>query len=301
MLAAGVLLSACGDASSPGAPPAPSREPSTSNDVASAEPANPGLVVRVERTGGFATLVEQVSRLPVVSIHADGRAIEPGPQVRVYPPPALPNLLVRRVDPSRLPELVALAVDAGVDGGPSPDLGRPPIADATTTRFTVVTRTGRHRLVEVSTGPGRPGPGELPPPQPDRGLSGAQEAARARLLDLMAALQDLPTTLGADAVGDVKPYEPDAVAALASPYGPQNSPEAARPTVQWSGPAVPGEPICGVTEAGCVIATGEQARAVLDAASSATTITPWVSGEKDWSLALRPLMPDEGGCSDLTG
>lgn len=301
VLAAGLALSACGGASTPGPAPAPAPPSSAGADGGDGG----DLVLRVERVGGFTNPVELTSRLPVVSIHADGRAIEPGPQVTIYPLPALPKLLVREVEPSRLPELVRLAEDAGVDGGPQPDLGQPPIADATTTRFTVVTDAGRHRLdayalIEASAGPGRPGPGELPPPAPEPGLSEEQQAARQRLLDLLAALQDLPTTLGADAVSDAAPYVPGAVAALASPYGPQDNPEAGRPAAEWPGPALPGEPVGGVSEAGCVTAAGGQARAVLESASSATTITPWVSGDQDWSVALRPLMPGEQVCGDLT-
>ncbi len=286
--------------------PATASDSAATSDSADAD----DLVVRVERTGGFTTPVELRSRLPLVSVHADGRTVEPGPQPRIFPAPALPNLLVREVDPSRLPELVRLATDAGVDGGPAPDLGRPPIADATTTRFTVVTDTGRHQLdayalVEASVGPARPGSSTLPEAGPagplDGTLSAAQEEARTDLLVLLAALQDLPATLGADAVGDVARYEPRAVAAIASPYDPQGTPQAARPAIPWPGPPLPGEPLGGAGETGCVTASGEQARAVLEAAASATTLTPWVSGGEEWSVALRPLMPDESGCADLLG
>jgi hypothetical protein len=51
-----------------------------------------------------------------------------------------------------------------------------------------------------------------------------------------------------------------------------------------------------------VTATGDQARAVLDAAASATQLTPWVSGDGTrWSVLFRPLLPDESGCADLRG
>jgi hypothetical protein len=39
---------------------------------------------------------------------------------------------------------------------------------------------------------------------------------------------------------------------------------------------------------------------VLDAAGSANALTPWVASDGTrWSVTFRPLLPDEGGCTDL--
>ena len=47
-------------------------------------------------------------------------------------------------------------------------------------------------------------------------------------------------------------------------------------------------------------ATGDQARAILDAAGSANAATPWVTPDgMPWTVVLRPLRPDESGCADL--
>jgi hypothetical protein len=52
----------------------------------------------------------------------------------------------------------------------------------------------------------------------------------------------------------------------------------------------------------CVSATGDQARALLDAAGSANSATPWVTADGTrWSVTFRPLLPDESGCADLGG
>jgi hypothetical protein len=49
-----------------------------------------------------------------------------------------------------------------------------------------------------------------------------------------------------------------------------------------------------------VTATGDQARAVLDAAGAASAVTPWTTPDGGrWSVTLRPLLPDESGCADL--
>ena len=48
-------------------------------------------------------------------------------------------------------------------------------------------------------------------------------------------------------------------------------------------------------------ATGDQAQAVLAAAGSANAATPWVTADGGrWSIAFRPLLPDESSCADLT-
>ena len=126
------------------------------------------------------------------------------------------------------------------------------------------------------------------------GLTAEQEAAREKLSELLTSLTD--GALGADSHG----YEADAVAAVASPWvDPEDGLE--QPEVPWPGPALPGEPTGGPPDVSCVTATGDQAQALLDAAVSANGATPWVTPDGTrWSIVLRPLLPDESGCADLT-
>jgi hypothetical protein len=49
-----------------------------------------------------------------------------------------------------------------------------------------------------------------------------------------------------------------------------------------------------------VTAAGKAADAVLDAAKSATAVTPWTADDGTrWSVTLRPLLPHERSCADL--
>jgi hypothetical protein len=245
------------------------------------------VVLRVSHTGGFLNPAMLAGRLPIISVYGDGRVIAQGPQVLSYPPPALPNILVRRVGQDGVRALVERARAAGIDGSPV-DYGQPNVADAPATKFTVGDDT-----VEVSALTEAPDTGA--------GLTEAQAKARDKLRDLLAALTDLPATLGAATVGEEQPYRSKAVAAIASAGSPSpTDPDlAARPKeLDWPGPALPGASIA--PETGCVTATGAQAAAVLAAAAEASAATPWRSGGRTWTVALRPLLPDETDCADLT-
>jgi hypothetical protein len=244
------------------------------------------LVLRVEYTGGFVTPSMLATRLPVVSVYADGRVITEGPQVLSYPPPALPNVQQQLIDKTDVDALVERAQAAGI-GGPTVDYGEPAIADAANTRFTLITDEGTD-VVEVYALTEDPGVSQ--------GLTAAQVQARAKLRELVTALTDLAKTLGPDAVGPSEPYTPAALAAVSSPYAPDPSMPAQDP-VAWPGPALPGQSIG--PDIGCVTATGLEAEKALSAAEPATAITPWTSGGKRWMLGLRPLLPDESDCRDL--
>ena len=272
-----LLVAACADTGSGGA-----SATSTGEAYAPDE-----LVLRVSYTGGLATPAMLAGRLPILSVYGDGRAIAQGPQVLSYPPPALPNILVRRIGPEGVRKLVERARAAGV-GGPAVDYGQPNVADAAATRFTVGADSVEvYALTEAQ--------------EPVAGLTEAQLRAREKLIDLLTALTDLPATLGAEVAGDEQPYEATVVAAIASPGSPEPTDQdvAARAAeLDWPGPALPGEKIGPDT--GCVTATGAQATAVLAAAAKASAATPWRSGGNTWTVALRPLLPDETGCADLT-
>lgn len=266
-------LAGCAERGSTGGPPgAPPSSEAAATD---------GLVLRVEQTGGFVTPSSLVARLPMISVYADGRVITEGPVAAIYPGPALPNVQVAEIATADVQAMVDRALDAGVAG--TGDLGTPPIADATSTRFTVVT-TGRTYVREVYALWEGVGAG---------GLTGEQEAARGELSELLTSLTE--------PAQDTTAYEPAAVAAIATPWVDPGD-GLVQAEAAWPGPALPGEPTGGPPDVTCVTATGEEARAVLAAAREANAATPWVTGDgARWSVTLRPLLPDETGCADLTG
>ncbi|PWW23124.1 hypothetical protein JD79_02290 [Geodermatophilus normandii] len=241
-----------------------------------AAPLPSGLVLQVAHTGGFTTPEELATRLPLVTVYGDGRVLTQGPQIEIWPPPALPSVQVQQVDEATVRALVDRAVEAGVteDG----DLGEPPVADAPTTRFTLTTDEGTavrevYALAET----------------PDDTLPAEQAEARGRL----RALQDELTGLTAPA----EAYVPQTVAAVVAPHR-GGDPELPQPDVAWPGPELPGTPVGpGIS---CVSATGQQAADVLAAAASASVQTPWVTPDgARWSIAFRPVLPHESGCADL--
>ena len=247
---------------------------------ASEPAATEGLVLRVEHTGGFVTPSMLAGRLPMVSVYADGRVITEGPVPAIYPGPALPNLQVAELDPAGVQDLVDRALAAGV--GETYDLGMPPVADATSTRFTVVTAEDTYvreayALWETTEG---------------SGLTADQVAAREELGDLLDALTDPAASAGTS-------YEAEAVAAIASPWVDPGD-GLVQPELPWAGPALPGEPTGGPPDVTCVTATGAEAQALLEAAAAGNAATPWVTGDgARWSVTFRPLLPDETGCADL--
>jgi hypothetical protein len=252
--------------------------------TARSEPAaTDGLVLRAELTGGFVSPSATAGRLPLISVYADGRVIAEGPVAATYPGPALPNLQEQRMGRDAVAQLVERALAAGV--ADTSDLGSPPIADATSTRFTVVTAS--HTYVREAYALAEAAP-------EDAGLTEEQRTARTKLSDLLDTLSGLT-----EAGGDSVPYAPSAIAALATPWvDPQD--DLPQPEVAWPGPALPEEPTGGLPDATCVTATGDQAQALVAAAGSTNAATPWVTADGGrWSVTFRPLLPDESTCADL--
>jgi hypothetical protein len=257
-------------------------------DAISDPPTNPGpfdadtAVIRVDHVGGFVAVTEIVGRLPVVSVHGDGRVITEGPVPAIYPGPALPNVQQQKIPPERVGALVRMVLDSAV--ATDTDFGRPSVTDAATTRVTVTTSEGVRRLEVYAL--------DLPTDDLDGGLTEAQRAARKKLTDLIAELQNQAAS---------EPYPVTALAAIASPYPnpiPADLPSPP-PAVAWAGPTLPGDAVGPGAVLGCVAVTGDAARAVLATAATANAATPWTSGGRTWSLRLRPLLPDESGCADL--
>jgi hypothetical protein len=242
------------------------------------------VVLRVQHVGGFVTPTMLLKRLPMVTYYGDGRVITEGPQIAIFPAPALPNVQVQQIDPAHLDTLVTRALDAGV--GTKPDLGEPGVADLPTTRFTVFTSNGTQTLDAYALTDG-----ELP------GLGKEQQAARKKLLDLQATLTDPTGVLGKGTIGDSVEYKPTVLAAIASKW--VGTDTVGSKVHTWPGPPLPGTSMGQGLDLGCVTVTGTMLDSVLAAARDTNEQTIWKSGDKLWFLAFRPLLPDERDCSSL--
>jgi hypothetical protein len=280
-----LLLTTAGCAGPGGAAPTPVAAGSSG----AAAPVTP-VAVRIEQVGGFMGEARAAVRVPMVSIYPDGRVITQGPVLMIYPGPALTPLLVRKISPAAVQTLIGKATAAGVRNGA--ELGRPGIADASTTRFTVTTAGGTQTTdaYALTEGAG----------SDMSALSADQQAARKKLAELVQQLTDLSATLGADQVGPEQPYRPQALAALAGPWEkPQEDGVTPPPAQEWTGPALPGEPVSPGGALGCTTVAGAQLDGMWETVQKAKQTTPWTWGGKPWGVSFRPMLPDETGCDTL--
>ena len=258
----------------------------TPESAPASAPGGNALVLRVETFGGFAPADRVVGRIPQISVYGDGRVITEGPLPAIYPGPALPNVQVQVVSAELVQEMVSEGLTAGVRSGT--DYGRPNVADAPTTRVTVVTAGGKQSVTAEALSEAQSN---------DPRLTAAQRQARAKLAGFVRKLSGLPAAEGMPAS---VAYDPDAVAVLARPWTAQGSmggPE--NPEKAWAGPALPGAYLNPSFKIGCVVASGAAKDKIIAAAKDATAITPWTQGGTKYLITFRPLLPDETACAAL--
>ncbi len=249
------------------------------------------LVLRVEVGGGLVAPGWILSEMPTISIYGDGRVITRGPQIEIYPGPALPNLLVSRVSEDGLQRILAAASEAGIVGRDA-SYPYPLIADAPTTTFVVDAGGTTSTVSAYALGLG----------EDTSVLSPEDAAARADLADFAARLGDLPGWLGRDGASAEAPYDFDAIRIYAQQATPAAQDPEPSPTIADWPLATPlaafGEPFRATTEPAmrCGVVEGDDLATIRPALESANQLTYWRSGGETWSLILRPLLPDEAGC-----
>ncbi len=72
------------------------------------------VVLSIGFEGGFTTPEVLFSSLPIVTVTADGRVIQLGPQIEIYPGPLLPNVLVGSMGADDLATVMSLAAEQGL-------------------------------------------------------------------------------------------------------------------------------------------------------------------------------------------
>ncbi len=255
------------------------------NPTASPVPDPDTVIIRVDLEGGFVPPSVTYGRLPVL-VTADGRVITEGPQIEIYPGPLLPNIQVRTLTPEALASLLELARDQGLLDDAS--YGFPGIADIPTTvlRITVdgVTSTvSASALGEAGTDDAMGQP-----------LDDATVAGRAALRTFIDTLTGLPDNAFSD---ESHAYEATSLRIISTPYVPQ--PAEDWMPVEWplddlatAGTA----PIPGDDSLRCQVISGDDVTTVMPLLEGANQATPFRSGDADYTLVVRPILPGESGC-----
>jgi hypothetical protein len=247
------------------------------------------VLVKISNEGGFVPLEWTYTNLPIFSLYGDGTLVLPGPQIELYPGPALPAISRRQIDEAGiqaiLQEALATTEDIPAD---LDDLGFAGIADASTTVIRVsaagVDRTIRaYALGELT---------ERPDGMPER-----EYRARRELLELVTQLSALEPWLPDGSVGPEGAYEARSARVFVGTY--RHVDDLAQQPKSWpldDGLPGFGGPADGSGRFRCGVLGGTDWIDVRDAASTANELTPWTDAGAEYSILFRPLLPDESGC-----
>jgi len=284
--AVAIVASACGRLSDgPAAASGPSSGSGSAGTITHPTGADE-LVLRVEYQGGFVPYEFTLSSVPFSSLFGDGTLITTGPQIEIYPQPALPPLIRTPITEGGVQAILAAADDAGLMDGDK-DYADMCIADAATTVFTT-NADGATSVVSAYALDSEP-----------TGSCGRKQdaKARSRLAEFQAKLGDLKTWLPEDSVGADEAYQPTEMRVYVLPY--RKDPDLPQQAMDWpldTPLSAFGEPLANDPQTRCGVVSGGDFDEVYAAAQSANQLTPWVSEETDYRLILRPLLPDEHTC-----
>jgi hypothetical protein len=250
------------------------------------------LVLRLASDGGFVAPGVLFNRLPQISIYGDGLVVEPGPQIMIYPGPAVPNLQASRLTEAGLQRLLAAAQAAGLLG-PDRNLAAHGIADAPTATFTVNAGGAVHRITAEA----------LFETDSTAGLDAETIAARKLLRAFGEQLGNLGALVGAANIAEVGAYRATAIRLFVSSnsVAPPSPSPLVEPPIAWplSTPLASfGTVLTPATGTGtrCGVVSGADLAIVGPLLDRSNTLTPWTSGGHSWSIVVRPLLPDESGC-----
>ena len=321
---AGMLLIACGEAdedanggnAGSGDNGTPTAEPSATPTIPPASPTtNPDaieyptgtddVIVKIEYAGGFMMPQSLITRLPLFVLFGNGCYVVQGPQIEIYPAPALPNLQETCLSEEGVQEVLARAKAAGLLDGDA-EYDNDMIADAATTVFTVTAGGQTSTVRAYALAETDPGMGGMNMPE-------EEQEAREKLAAFMQEMAGIESWIEpAMIVEEAHEYEIErmqiAVLPADSPSAPQLEDGMEPQTLEWpletdlasfGAPYLAGEFNCDVVE-------GEELTTLMEPLREANQLTHWVSGaaatpEADaeaYLLFLRPLFPDEEACAE---
>lgn len=258
-------------------------------------------LLQVVQSGGFVPMGWDFSRVPELTVYGDGRAINHGPQIEIWPAPALPNLVLSDLSDDDVAALVEAARDAGLLSDP-PDYGQPPVADAPTTYVTLTVdgETYVHAAPALGIGDGTGVDGDEALGDPENGLSEEAREGRVALAGFIAEANELVATATTSGAYDIAAF-----GVMARPAAEDTVPDDTVEDPELIDPAVERQVITWPLELSladaseCVVVDGDDAATLLQTLGAANVATLYEQAGVRYDTFFRPLLPHESGCDDL--
>ena len=257
-------------------------------------PGGSDVVVRIELTGGFVPYESIFTSMPVLTLLGDGRVIVQGPQIEVYPGPALPNVQVRALTEDGIQTVLHRVFQTGLfDRDRSFTAASQFVADANSTVFTVHA-DGREVTVDVYALGALGDQASFPP-----GIPAEEIDAHDLLGSVGADLMNLDAWIQAADWADPSwaAYRPESLRLLVRNVDgvPPDDPSVPSEPMPWPGSTSPDAfgDSSSAQDFRCGVVSGTEADAWYAALEQATTMTRWTDGAHLYVVTPRPLLPDE--------
>lgn len=257
-----------------------------------AHPSGDALILGIDYSGGLVAPGFRLTAFPIFSLMGDGRVIVPGPQVALFPGPALPSVNVRRLNEAGIQAVLGRVTstarfDASVEYRGAQNF----IADAPDTVFTLHADGTDIRVVVYALG-------TLDPAGSNPGMSADELAAHrdlSELLERLGAMDDwMPAYDWAEA--NWQPYQPDALRLVVrnADADPPDESGIGNTLLDWPGasdPATFGE--AAFDDLRCGVVSGQEGKDWYAALRSANQLTRFVKGDHRYEVTARFQLPDE--------
>lgn len=240
-------------------------------------PSEPDAVVlTVTNEGGFVPVEFDLDRMPQYLVTADRTLYYQGPTTLEFPGPILPNVQVTTIDEATYGEIMDLVRQMGlpdIEGEQVDQAGTETIADAGTTFLTYHDENGPHRYgfyaIEMTDG-------------------GSTDRLVAReIIELLGQ---------ASAEGDSRQYEPDRLQVAAGP--PMEAEDGMGSVEEWPLSVSFEEMADWGFGWRCTEVTGDEVTELVGVFASANQAAVWDTGEEQFGIRARPLLPGETACSN---
>ena len=243
--------------------------------------------------------------MPEFSLFDDGSIYSLGPQLAVFPPPALPNLTLTRISQEGVQALMAAAAGGGLDQ-PREISASIQLADAPTTLVTffdgakLVTSSATGLMILTKR------PADWDEPTWEEFLA---------LREVVSQLIGWQTTVdAARIIAPERSIDPDRVELMVfratNPFAIATEiPQIEQEPLEWplaktlAELAGPDDVVEGIPSDACHELSGAELKMVIDVAQAGNMMSPWieagVEGDPElFGVLMRPLLPDQSACAD---